>query len=419
MARVNPCNWCRLLVVLLLSSWVYAQQQPDKQIEYYRAKLAKDPLHWPSHAGLGAAYLRKARDTDDVAYYAKAEEALKRSLHLQPNYEALLHLTALYVAQHRFQEAISYGWQAVEAVPSDTESYVYLSDAYFASGDYERATEVAVKMLAIKPDFYALTHSARCRYVRGDMEGALNQMQQALTVAVQDKVGQSLISWGYVQLGSHYFGVGDLNRAEQAYQQALAASPNDTLAIEHLAELRTAQRNFKAAIALYRKLLKQRANPEWQAALAGVYAQMGYTAQARRLRRQAEAAYRRAIAAGRVDYYRHLAHLYLDHDVNLAEALTLAQKDIELRRDVFAYDTLAWAYYKNGRYEQAAQTIQEALRWGIKDAELFFHAGMIYYRLGDATQARDYLERALATNPYFNASDSDMARTIIKQLARP
>lgn len=422
MARLKPCDWCWLLAVILLvgpSSRLYGQHQPDTQIEYYRAKLAKDPQHWPSYAGLGAAYLLKARDTDQFAYYAKAEEALRRSLQLQPNYEALRHLTALYVAQHRFQEAISYGWQTVEAWPSDTQSYVFLSDAYHAIGDYERATEVAQKMLAIKPDFFALSHWARCRYIRGDVEGAINEMQRALTVAAQDKLGHSLTSWGYVQLGSYYFEMGDVNAAERAYQQALTASPNDALAMEHLAEVRTAQRNFAAASALYKKLLKHRPNPEWQAALADVYAQMGQKAQARRLRRQAEAAYQRAIAAGRVDYYRHLARLYTDHDVNVAEALALAQKDLNLRRDIYAYDTLAWAYYKNGRYEEAAQAIQEALRWGTKDAHLFFHAGMIYHRLGDVAQARHYLEQALATNPYFNAAESHTARTILTQLARP
>jgi tetratricopeptide (TPR) repeat protein len=410
-----------LLVVVLLVGYfppASAQKQPDAQIRYYRAKLAKDPMHWPSYAGLGIAYLLKARATDEFVYYAKAEEALKRSLQLQPNYEALRYLAAVYVAQHRFKEAITYGLQTVETWPSDTQSYVFLSDAYAAIGDYERAAEVVQKMLAIKVDFYALSHSARCRYVRGDVEGAVGQMQQALTMAAQDELSQQLTPWGYVQLGSYYFGMGDLARAEQAYQQALAASPNDALAIEHLAELRTAQKNFAAAVKLYKKLLTRRLHPEWQAALADVYAQAGQTAKAQRLRRQAEAAYRRAIGEGRVDYYRHLARWYLDHDLSVAEALTLAQKDLDVRHDVYAYDTLAWAYYKNGRTEEAARVMPEALRWGTKDALLFFHAGMIYYRLGDAAQARDYLERALATNPYFNAADIEMARTVVKELAR-
>lgn len=409
------------MVVLLISttSPVRAQKPAETQIQYYRAQLAKDPLHWPSYAGLGAAYLLKARATGDFAYYAKAEEALKRSLALQPNYEALRYLTAVYVAQHRFKEAIPYGRQTVETWPSDTQSYVFLSDAYYAIGDYERAAEVAQKMLAIKPDFYALSHSARGRYVRGDVAGAIRDLQQALTMATQDELSQQLAPWVRVQLGSYYFGMGDLARAEQAYQQALATSPHYAPAIEHLAELRAVQKNFTAAIELYKTLLKRRPNLEWQAALAGIYAQIGRSAKAQRLRRQAEGAYRRALSQGRVDYYRHLARLYLDYNVNLAEALTLAQKDLDVRHDVYTYDTLAWAYYKNARYEEAAKAAQEALRWGTKEAPLFFHAGMIHYRRGDAARARDYLQQALATNPYFNAADVKMARTVVRELIQP
>jgi tetratricopeptide (TPR) repeat protein len=237
-------------------------------------------------------------------------------------------------------------------------------------------------------------------------------------MAAQDEWSRELTPWCYVQLGSCYFGIGDLRRAEQAYQPALAASPDSALAIEHLAELRAAQKNFTAAIKLYKKLLKRRPNPEWQAALADVYAQVGRTANTQPLRRQAETAYQRALGEGRVDYYRHLARLYLDHDLNLTEALTLAQKDLDVRHDVYAYDTLAWAYYKNARYEEAAQAMQAALRWGTKDAQLFFHAGMIYYRLGDPIRARDHLQRALATNPYFSATDVEIARAIVKELTR-
>jgi len=410
-----------LLLLLLIGGCfpVSAQKPPDEQIRYYQSKLAQDPAHWPSYAGLGVAYLLKARATDDVAYYAKAEAALKRSLQLQPNYEALRYLAAVYIGQHRFQEAIAYGLQTVATWSSDTRSYVFLSDAYHAIGDYERAAEVAQKMLAIKADFYTLSHSARNRYVRGDVEGAIREMQQALTLAAQDELSRELTPWVQVQLGRYYFGMGDLRQAEQAYQQALTVSPNDALAIEHLAELRTAQKNFTVAIKLYRKLLKRRSSPEWRAALAEVYARAGRAAQAQRLRRQAEAAYRRAIREGRVDYYRHLAQLYLHYDANLAEALILAQKDLKARQDVYAYDTLAWVYYKNERYEEAVKAIQAALRWGTKEAQLFFHAGMIYHRLGDAARARDYLQRALATNPYFDVADAETARAMMKEVGSP
>ncbi len=404
-----------LLLVPCIAS-AAAQKSAGEQIRYYQAKLVKDPTHWPSWAGLGVAYLMKERESYDFAYLGKAEKALKRSLELQPNYDALHYLAAVYVAQHRFAEAIKYGVETVKTLPSDTQSFVFLSDAYLAIGDYDQEADVVQRMFAIKADFYTLSHSARLRFLRGDTEGAIEEMQKALTMAAQDELSQALTHWSRVQLGSYYFSRGDLAAAERAYQQALSGSPDYAPGLEHLAELRVAQQNRPAAIELYERLLSRRQNPAWQSALADIYEQSGDIARARTLRRQAIAGYRRSIRQGRIDYYRHLALLYLEDRLHRTEALALAEQDLKVRHDVYAYDTLAWAQYKNARYQQAAATIQRALRTGTQDAQLFYHAGMIFVRTGNTNKAREYLERALKTNPYFNPTETETARLTLKQI---
>jgi len=45
---------------------------------------------------------------------------------------------------------------------------------------------------------------------------------------------------------------------------------------------------------------------------------------------------------------------------NLPEALKLAEKDLEVRRDIYAYDTLAWSLCNNQRFEEAARAMSEA-----------------------------------------------------------
>src|SRR4029453_14962783 len=56
----------------------------------------------------------------------------------------------------------------------------------------------------------------------------------------------------------------------------------------------------------------------------------------------------------------------------------------------------------------------EALKLGTRDARLLFHAGMIHQRLGNTAQARDYLRRALATNPHFHIIYADLAMQTLK-----
>jgi tetratricopeptide (TPR) repeat protein len=113
---------------------------------------------------------------------------------------------------------------------------------------------------------------------------------------------------------------------------------------------------------------------------------------------------------------RDLALFYADHDIKLDEALALAHKEFEVRHDIYTWDALAWALYKNGKYQEASDAIDHALRPGTRDALLFFHAGMIASRLGQASQAKDWLQTALKINPQFHVIYSGVAAQQLKTL---
>jgi Tfp pilus assembly protein PilF len=53
---------------------------------------------------------------------------------------------------------------------------------------------------------------------------------------------------------------------------------------------------------------------------------------------------------------------------------------------------------------------------GTQDARLFYHAGMIHYHLGDAVKAREYLRRALSTNPHFHVLHASLAERTLQEL---
>jgi tetratricopeptide (TPR) repeat protein len=158
--------------------------------------------------------------------------------------------------------------------------------------------------------------------------------------------------------------------------------------------------------------------PEYAAALGDLY---------RKLRRDAEAKkqYDLVEYIGKLNrlndilYGRELAYFYADHDMNLAASLELARRELAVRKDIYGYDVLAWALYKNGKPGEALAAITEALKLGTRDARLFFHAGMIHQKLGNAGRAREYLERTLATNPYFHVLHADVARRALEELDRP
>jgi tetratricopeptide (TPR) repeat protein len=182
--------------------------------------------------------------------------------------------------------------------------------------------------------------------------------------------------------------------------------------------VRAAQRRYREAADGYRKALGVIPLPEYAAALGDVYTRMGREADARR--RYALVEYIGKLSElNRVVYNRELALFYADRGLRLGDALALARAELQARRDVYTYDVLAWALYKNGRAREALEPMTQALRLGTPDARLLFHAGMIHHALGESEAARDYLGRALALNPSFHVLQAEVATKTLAELSRP
>jgi tetratricopeptide (TPR) repeat protein len=251
--------------------------------------------------------------------------------------------------------------------------------------------------------------------VRGDMSGAIADLEEAIESGKNNGLPKESVAWAQWQLGAEYFSLGMIEKAEEKYLKAIETYSNYYRALAGLAQVRAAQKKYQESIQLYQKALAIIPLPEVAGALGDLLKHVGQEEEALRYYRLVEYIGRLS-AASQVIYNRELAYFYADHEVNLAEALELAQKEIEVRKDVYGYDALAWTLYKNGRSDEALKAIQEALKLGTKDARLLFHAGMIYHRLGETEKAKEFLSRALATNPRFHILNADVARRTLKQM---
>jgi tetratricopeptide (TPR) repeat protein len=122
-----------------------------------------------------------------------------------------------------------------------------------------------------------------------------------------------------------------------------------------------------------------------------------------------------ATAAGSV-YDRTLALYLANHGQETARAVDLAAKELEIRKDAYGYDALAWALLADGRAPEADASIQKALAVGTKDAKILYHAGMIALALGDNVRARAQLTAALGLDPSFDALQAERARQALAGL---
>src|SRR5262249_13650633 len=161
-----------------------------------------------------------------------------------------------------------------------------------------------------------------------------------------------------------------------SYESALASFPNYHRALAGLAKVQAGQKRYQDAIAFYQRAIGVIPLPDYAAALGDVFTRIGRGVDARKQYDLVE--YIGHLSAiNKTVYNRELALFYADHDLKPAVAVDLARKELDVRRDIYTYDVLAWALLKNGEPRQALAEMQQALRLDTRDARLYFHAGMI------------------------------------------
>lgn len=112
----------------------------------------------------------------------------------------------------------------------------------------------------------------------------------------------------------------------------------------------------------------------------------------------AEREFRRLLAA-RPDFapaLNYLGYMWAEQGVNLPEALELVRRAVDLDPDNGAYvDSLGWAYYQLGRYEDARGHLERAAELVGDDSIVLEHLGDLYRAVGELELARLNYRRAL------------------------
>jgi tetratricopeptide (TPR) repeat protein len=414
------------VAALIAISYLISSQQPARPepanrpdantaIAFWQGRVAQNPNSFLDYTLLAEAYTRKARETGDVSYYQRAETALRRALEINPNYvQASAALSNVLFSMHDFEGALTLAGPLADN-PRATQALATFADAQLALGNYPEAEAAYQKFAALGPGPGLYSRQAIWADLHGDSEAALALMQKAADLAWQSGDYRESLAWYDFQLGELNFKSGNLKEAEAHYQAANQIFANNYLALAGLGKVRAAQSRYGEAIKLYEQAVAIIPQPDLLAALGDLYTITGQPDKAR-LQYDTVEFIGQLAEINQVVYNRQLALFYANHDLNVAKALELAQNEIATRKDIYGYDALAWALYKNGRYGEAAEAMEQALKLGTQDAMLYYHAGMIYEALGDHEQAQTLLKEALALNPYFDILQSRIAQATLDQL---
>ena len=257
--------------------------------------------------------------------------------------------------------------------PLESRPLATLVNAYIRS---ERADE-AETLLQSVIDSGGDAYGARILMAR--VHGAQNEPAKAEAVLIEAADQQPARAEAYELLYRYYMGSGQLDRASALIDEGLAKAPDNVALRVFKADILIASNQLEDALAIYDELLESRPN---DLIIANNFVSLS-------------------------------SDLRLDEQ-SVARALEVAQVIENVDNPLFK-DSVGWAHYRAGLYEEAVAFLSEAAAGAPENPEVLYHLGAAQAAAGDPEAARSNLQKALeAGGPDFRLANE--ARTILEGL---
>lgn len=346
----------------------------DDRISLYDAMVKTKPDNLHYQILLAGAYVQKTRETTDYSYLDRAVAILNTVLSADgTNYEALRLFTETELERHLFAKAAESSRKLIAMHPEDPWNWGTLGDAQVEIGNYEAAAESYQKMVVLRPDLASYNRAAHYRFLFNDVSGAVEIMKKAIDAG---STAPENVAWCMVDLGNIYWKTGQLQLAKEEFAAALRTFRGYHPAYAGLGKTLAETGDWKGAIENYKQAQEITPLPDYAAALYDLYMKTGQDGEAKKQMELVQTI-DRISAANQEKANRNLVLIFADHGIRLDRALQLAQAELEFRRDVYTYDALAWALYKNGRLAEAQDAMRKALVLKTPEPGFQHHAELI------------------------------------------
>lgn len=226
------------------------------------------------------------------------------------------------------------------------------------------------------------------------------------------KFGEAIVAYRKVGEDSPYYRMAAiqiatdearLNKTDDAIRQlkSLAdANPSDVQALTALGDAYRSANKFSDAVPVYSQAIKMLGTPEkkdWPLFYTRAIAEdrsNNWTAAEDDLQQALK------LSPDEPQILNYLGYSWVDKGRNIPEALTMLEKARSLKPyDGYIVDSVGWAYYRLGRYGDAAKTLEDAILLVPGDPTINDHYGDALWKVGRKLDARFQWNHALAFGP--------------------
>ncbi len=194
----------------------------------------------------------------------------------------------------------------------------------------------------------------------------------------------------------------DPDKALEVLERGANRLPENPALLQLLANLYTFRERFEDAVKIYERVEVIAAANDKVKLAPDFYLHYGSACERGKQFKKAARIFSLGIErhpdAHRVRNY--LAYMWAERAENLDEALVHINHALELDPENGAYiDTLGWVYYQQGRYPDALEQLQKAVKLVTDDPVLHDHLGDVLDKLGRAEEATKYWRASFIADP--------------------
>jgi tetratricopeptide (TPR) repeat protein len=234
----------------------------------------------------------------------------------------------------------------------------------------------------------------------GDLYERIKQGESAIEVYASMPLNSPLRSTAELQIGLVLESLERKDEAQKHLETLVARDPSDPDALLALANLQRTRKLFAEAADTYSRALalsEKTGRADWT-----TYYFRGVSYERSKRWPQAEADFKKALELypDQPLVLNYLGYSWVDQGINLDEAFRMLRKAVDLRpEDGYIVDSLGWAYYKLGKYEDAVRELERAIELKPADPVINDHLGDAYWKVGRRLEAQFQWNHARDLNP--------------------
>jgi tetratricopeptide (TPR) repeat protein len=282
-----------------------------------------------------------------------------------------------------------------------------------ALGRREEELSLANRGLAyLQLALYLEPNHALAQLALADLYEAMKKPELAIKVYERVPANSALKRNAEIQLAINLDAIDRTDEAKKHLEKLIAAKPDDLEAILALGNIMRERKQYAGCADAYGKAIALEPNPtraNWT-----TYYFRGICFERDKQWAKAEADMKKALELypEQPHVLNYLGYSWIDQGIHLEDGMGMIKRSVEQRPDDgYIVDSLGWAYYRIGNYDEAVKNLERAVELKPVDPTINDHLGDVYWKVDRMLEAKFQWSHARDLKP-----DPDELKTIEEKL---